>query len=96
VNGELALDTEIETKNTRNVDTLQLVYPGNGPLKLELLTGSAEGFTMAAVTWHDLPGVLVAPFVGNWPDNARPFLYGPRAEKIQEFEFSAADPAGSE
>jgi hypothetical protein len=93
VNGELALDTAIETKSKHKVDTLQLVYPGDGPLKMELLTGSAEGFRMAAVTWHDLPGVLTAPFMGNWPDNARPFLYGPRAEKIQEFEFSAAEPA---
>ncbi len=48
---------------------------------------------MAAVTWHELPGVLVAPFMGNWPDDARPFLYGPRAEKIQEFEFGAAESA---
>jgi hypothetical protein len=90
VNGELALDRAIETKNKRSIDTLQLVYPGDAPVKLELLTGSAEGFTMAAVTWHDLPGVLVAPFMGNWPDNAKPFLYGSRAEKIQEFEFGAA------
>jgi len=93
VNGDLALDSETEIKNKRNVNTLQLVYPGNGPLKLELLTGSAAGFTMAAVTWHDLPAVLVAPFMGTWPDNARPFLYGPRAEKIQEFEFGAAEPS---
>jgi hypothetical protein len=91
VNGELALDTGIETKQKREVDTLQLVYPGSGPLKLELLVGSGEGFTMAAVTWHELPAVLVAPFMGNWPDDARPFLYGPRAEKIQEFDLGPVE-----
>jgi hypothetical protein len=91
VNGELALDTEIETKQVRKVDTLQLIYPGDGPLKLELQTGSGDGFTMAAVTWHDLPAVLVAPFMGNWPDDARPFLYGPRAEKIQEFDLGPVE-----
>jgi hypothetical protein len=93
VNGELALDTELETKQKRPVDTLQLVYPGSGPVALELLTTSAESFTMAAVTWHDLPPVRVAPFLGNWPDDARPFLYGPRAEKIQEFAIGPVEPA---
>ena len=39
-----------------------------------------------ATTWHDLPPVLVAPFMGNWPDEARPYLFGPRAELIQPFE----------
>jgi hypothetical protein len=91
VNDELALDKSIETKHHRSADFLQLIYPGDGPVKIELLTESAGAFTLAAVTWHDLPGVLVAPFVGNWPGDAQPFLYGPRAEKIQEFEFNAVD-----
>ncbi len=91
VDGELALDTAIPTKDKSTANTLELVYPGEGPLNIELLSGSGENFTMAAVTWHDLPGVLVAPFMGNWPDDAQPFLYGPRAEKIQEFEFNSAE-----
>jgi hypothetical protein len=91
VNGELALDSSIETKHHRSADFLELVYPGDGPVKIELLTASAEAFTLAAVTWHDLPGDLVAPFMGNWPGDAQPFVYGPRAEKIQEFEFNAVD-----
>ncbi len=93
INGELALDKSIENKYKRDVDTLQVIYPGDTPLEMELLTSSADGFTLAAVTWHELPGVLVAPFMGNWPDDARPFLYGPRAEKIQEFEFGGAEAA---
>jgi hypothetical protein len=93
VNGELALDTELESKRQPAVDTLQLVYPGSGPIELELLSASGESFTLAAVTWHDLPPVLAAPFMGNWPDDARPFLYGSRAEKIQEFTIGPAEPA---
>ena len=93
VNGELALDKSIETKHKSTIDSLQLVYPGGGPVKFEILTTSPEAFTLAAVTWHDLPSVLIAPFMGNWPDEAQPFEYGPRAEKIQEFKLSAANPA---
>jgi len=91
INGELALDTSIESKQKRVVDSLQIIYPGNEPVQLELLSASPEAFTLAAVTWHDLPGVLVAPFMGNWPDEAQPFLFGPRAEKIQEFEISVIE-----
>jgi hypothetical protein len=89
VNGELAFDDSIESKHRQDRQRLQLVYPGEGPFAIELLTASADAFTMSAVTWHDLPAVLVAPFMGNWPDDAQPFLYGPRAEKIQEFVISA-------
>jgi hypothetical protein len=92
VNGVLALDASIESKNRRSVDTLKLVYPGDDPIWVELLTSSAEGFTIAAVTWHDLPEALVAPLMESWPDDARPFQYGPRAEKIQEFQFEPATP----
>jgi hypothetical protein len=85
VNGVLALDTSIESKQQRRSLGLRVISPGAGPLKVELLTTSADGFTASAVTWHDLPGVLTAPFLGNWPDDARPAFFGPRAEKIQEF-----------
>jgi hypothetical protein len=91
VRGELALDSSIESKHKRKVNSLQVVYPGEEPVKVELLLESAAAFTLAAVTWHKLPDVLVAPFMGNWPDEARPFLYGPRAEKIQEFDFDALE-----
>jgi hypothetical protein len=92
VNGELALDKSIETKHKNTVDSLQLVYPGSGPVKFELLSTSPEAFTLAAVTWHELPSVLIAPFMGNWPDEAQPLQYGPRAENIQEFRLSAVKP----
>jgi hypothetical protein len=90
VNGVLALDTSIEIKQQRRSPTLRLILSGAEPLKVELLTRSADGFTASAVTWHDLPGVLTAPFLGNWPDDARPAFYGPRAEKVQEFAVPAA------
>ncbi len=89
VNGELALDNSLESKHKRWVDTLQVMYPEDGKVKVELLSSSPDAFTMAAVTWHELPGILIAPFMGNWPDDAQPYLYGPRAEKIQEYEFGA-------
>ena len=85
VNNELALDTSIESKHRRKDIRLQLINPGNDPVNIRLQSSSANSYRMAAVTWHDLPGILVSPFMGNWPDDAQPFLYGPRAEKIQEF-----------
>jgi hypothetical protein len=85
VNEELALDTSIETKHSRDNYRLQLVYPRTEVLSLRLESGTPAGFDLAAVTWHPLPSILVSPFMGNWPDDAQPFLYGPRAEKIQQF-----------
>jgi hypothetical protein len=90
VNGLLALDTSANIKQERRTATIRVIYPVSGPLNVDLLTASPDGFTAAAVTWHDLPGVLTAPFMGNWPDDARPAFYGPRAEKIQEFPMPAA------
>jgi hypothetical protein len=90
VNGLLALDTSANIKQEKRTATIRVVYPGPGPLTVDLLTTSPDGFTAAAVTWHDLPGVLTAPFMGNWPDDARPAFYGPRAQKIQEFAVPAA------
>lgn len=87
VNGVLALDTSIKTKRKRSEHSLRLVYPGEAPLTVELLTRTNAGFTADGVSWHKLPDVLVAPFMGYWPDEAQPFLYGPRAEKIQKLEF---------
>jgi hypothetical protein len=90
VNGELALDTALSTKQQRKTNTVRLINAGPGPFSLELLTTSAGPLKVAVLTWHDLPGVLTAPFLGNWPDNARAAYYGPRAEKIQEIEIPAA------
>jgi len=90
VNGVLALDTSIPVKQERESMTLRVVYPEPGALQVDFLTESAEPLTAAVVSWHDLPGVLTAPFMGNWPDEARPAFFGPRAEKIQHFELPAA------
>jgi hypothetical protein len=91
VNGLPALDTSADIKQERGTATIRVINPGPGPLNVDLLTRSPDGFTAAAVTWHDLPGVLTAPFMGNWPDDARPAFYGPRAQKIQEFAVPAAN-----
>mgnify|MGYP001817877228 FL=1 len=89
VNGLLALDKSIQDKNSRPADRLRVIYPGAGPLEFELLTGSDETLTFAAVTWYPMPAVLTAPFMGNWPEDAQPFLYPPRAQKVQRFELKA-------
>jgi hypothetical protein len=93
VNGVLALDVsrKQESKRKWDVHFLSLVYPGSEPIEIELQTGSGQAATVSAVTWHDLPGVLTAPFLGNWPDEAKPFLFGPRAQKIQQFTLPAAE-----
>jgi hypothetical protein len=88
IDGELAFEASTGSNRRKSPYSLQLIHPGSGLKKIELLTTSSEALKVAAVSWHDLPPVLVAPFMGNWPDDSRPFLYGPRAEKIQEFELS--------
>ena len=90
--GQLALDTRIESKHKLQAHALHLVYPGDGPFEIVLLTASPDPFSMSATTWHELPGVLTAPFMGNWPDNARPFQYGPRAQKIQKIVLGLPTP----
>jgi hypothetical protein len=89
INGQLALDTSIESKYRGSVDRLRVIHPGPGPLEIELQTGRADAVQFAAVTWHPMSAVLMAPFLGNWPDDAQPFVYGPRARKIQRFELNA-------
>jgi hypothetical protein len=91
VNGVPAMDTSIETKHGPRQPTLRLYYPGDGPVNVELLTESGGPLSAAAVTWHDLPGLLTAPFMGNWPEDAQPNRYGPRAEKIQRLELVAEE-----
>ena len=86
VNGELALDASLETKQPREHYGLRIVNPPQRGVQVELIGGRATSFRMAAETWQELPGVLVAPFMGNWPDEAQPYYFGPRAQKIQEFE----------
>jgi hypothetical protein len=90
VDGELALDTSLRTKRTRRVHTLRLVNPPRGSMALELETAASDPFTVSAVSWHALPAVLTAPFLGNWPDDARACQFGPRAEKVQAFEIGRA------
>jgi hypothetical protein len=89
VDGVLALDTSLETKRQRKSTSVAVVYPGAQPLRIELLLADAAATRLAALTWHALPGVLTAPFMGNWPDDAQPAFYGPRAEKIQEFDLAS-------
>ena len=67
-----------------------LVNPPRGSMALELETAARDPFTVSAVSWHALPAVLTAPFLGNWPDDARACQFGPRAEKVQAFEIGRA------
>jgi len=89
VNGVPAMDTAIDVKQKRKHHVLRVIHPESESLELELVTVSGDSFTAAAVTWHELPGLLTAPFMGNWPDDAQPYLYGPRAEKVQRLEVAA-------
>jgi hypothetical protein len=87
----LALDKSIQTKyRKRPADTLRLVYPGSDEVEIELLLADKEPVRFAAQSWHPLPDLLIAPFMGNWPDDAQPFIYGPRAVKVQAFYLDAA------
>jgi hypothetical protein len=91
VNGILAFDGSIDSKHHDRPPSLFLVHPGGGDLRIELLTSERKPLPLYATTWHDLPSVLTSPFMGNWPDDAQPFLFGPRAEKIQSFELGTRE-----
>ena len=38
---------------------------------------------LAEMLTSQLPDMLVIPFMGNWPENAQPVHFGPRARKVQ-------------
>ena len=65
-----------------------LTNRADGTLDIEISTASGDALTAAVLTWHQLPGVLTSPCLGNWPDAAQPARLGPRAEKIQHSERS--------
>jgi hypothetical protein len=89
VNGVPALDTAERASGGRRDDVLRLIHLPGAQATIELRTATPAAFTLAAVTWHDLPGELTAPFMANWPATARPAHYPPRAEKIQHIEVPA-------
>jgi len=90
VDGELVVDAALKTKRAKTVHTLRLVNPPAGAIRLELEMASERPFPLAALTWHELPAMLTAPFLGNWPDEAKPNQLGPRAERVQRFEIGSA------
>jgi hypothetical protein len=92
VDGQLALDTSLESKQDPPADFLRLVYPPATTVEIELLTAGPGAFTIPVITWHELPGVLTAPFMGNWPSEAQPLFYGPRAQKVQKITLGPATP----
>jgi hypothetical protein len=92
VDGQLALDTSLESKQNPPADFLRLVYPPANTVEIELLTSGPGSFTIPAITWHELPGVLTSPFMGNWPTEAQPLFYGPRAQKVQKITLGPATP----
>jgi hypothetical protein len=91
VDGQLALDTSLESKHQRQADSLRLVNPGKASFEIQLLTRGQEALDMAVVTWHDLPDDLVAPFMGNWPENAQAAPLKPRARKVQWITLDVRD-----
>ena len=89
VDGQLALDTSLESKHQRQADSLRLVNPDKSSFEIRLLTRGPEAVGVAIVTWHELPRVLVAPFMGNWPDDAQAVVFRSRARKVQRIELEA-------
>ncbi len=91
VDGQLALDTSLESKHQWRVDTLQLVNPDRQSFEIRLLTRSPDAIDLSIVSWHTLPGELLEPFMRDWPKDARAAGYGPRARKIQRIMLDAAE-----
>lgn len=92
IDGQLALDKSLETKRTLPADVLRLVYPPAMTVDIELLVPQSDSLNLSAITWHELPGVLTSPFMGNWPAEAQALFYGPRAQKVQKLITAPAVP----
>jgi hypothetical protein len=86
INGVLALDTSLETRHRGPRNALRVIHPPSDVLEIEISTTTGDDLTGAILTWHELPGLLTTPFMGNWPDTAQPAKLGPRAEKIQQLQ----------
>ncbi len=91
VDGQRALDTSLESKHQRQADSLRLANPDKSSFAIRLLTRSPDAISLAVVTWHELPQVLVAPFMRNWPEDAQAMKYGPRARKVLYITLDAGD-----
>lgn len=91
VDGQLALDTSLKSKHERQADSLRLVNPDKSSFAIRLLTRSPDPISLAVVTWHELPKVLVAPFMGNWPEDVQAVGYGSRARKVQRITLDGGD-----
>ncbi len=91
VDGQLALDNSLETKSQRRVNSLRLVNPNKSSFEIRLLTDNPDSIDLSLITWHPLPIELVAPFMGDWPDDAQAVVYGPRARKIQKISLDGAN-----
>jgi hypothetical protein len=91
INGLPVLDKEQFPREGRPADTLRIIYPGEGPFEVELLTSQPGSFELTATTWQPMPEVLAAPFLGDWPANAQPLHYGPRATRLQTIVLPAAE-----
>jgi hypothetical protein len=61
VDGQLALDTSIKSKNQRRVESLRLINPDKNTFEIRLLARSPDAISLSLVTWHPLPDVLIAP-----------------------------------
>ena len=89
VDGQLALDSSLETKHRRKADSLRLVNPDKSSFEIRLQTGSPKAISLSAVTWHPLPKELVTPYMSNWPEDAQETQFRSRARKIQRIELEA-------
>ncbi len=94
VDGQLALDTSLESKHQRKADSLRLVNPDKDSFEIRLLTRSPDAIGLSVVNWHELPDVLVAPFKGNWPEDAQAAPFRSRARKVQRIELDAPKDKG--
>ena len=91
VDGQLALDTTLESKHQRQFDSLRLVNPDKSSFEIRLLTRNPDAISLSVVTWHELPHVLVAPFMGNWPQDAQSVGVRPRARMVQQITLDASE-----
>ena len=85
VDGQLALDTSLESKGQRQVNSLRLINADKTSFEIRMLTDNPETLNFSMVTWHPLPTELIEPYMTGWPENAQAVIYGPRARKVQQF-----------
>jgi len=85
LDGLLALDTNEKTRQKLRGNYLRINRPKAGPMRLEIELANSGDTDLQVEAWFDLPELVLAPYMDDWPLDAQPAMLGPRA--LKKFTF---------